>query len=152
MKELEVFTNFLRNNGMLVTRERLEIARTACDFDNIFNADDVCKHMSRRGLPVAASTVYRNLKLLRTAGVVENAVIDFSGKSGFRKIKQQKIACRIYCIDCNKELELEDPELEQQILNLCRKHEIEESGIVVRIEGRRNCNCRKRRRKNGKNS
>lgn len=142
MDQLKIFKDYLRLQGMLQTQERLEIAGAVYALDDNFSIEDLYEKVQARGLAVATSTIYRNIKLLKAAGIIEDAPEGCAGKKGFRKIQQQKICCRLHCRDCSREHRFSNAEFEQMVLEICRKYEMEEDGIVVKIEGRRRCSCK----------
>ncbi len=146
MTELDRFKTFLRQRGMLLTQERVTIAETVAKLREPFNIDNLKSRLENTGFPVSSSTLYRNIKLLAAAGLIENVTWNCSGKSIFRKLDSKPVSCTLKCIDCNCEHTVKCDELENKILDICREFRIEETGIVVRIEGRRKCNCKHNRR------
>tara|TARA_B100000609_G_C17148816_1_gene399710 strand:+ start:573 stop:1013 length:441 start_codon:yes stop_codon:yes gene_type:complete len=146
MNELDRFKTFLKQRGMLLTRERITIAETVSKLEEPFNIEKLREKLDHVGFPVSVSTLYRNIKLLAAAGLIENSSWNCSGKSTFRKLDSKPVSCTIKCIDCESEHSINSQELEKNILEICRKFRIEETGIVVRIEGRRKCNCKHKRR------
>ena len=145
MNELDRFKAFLKQRGMLLTRERIMIAETVSKLEEPFNIDKLKDQLSHDGFPVSVSTLYRNIKLLAAAGLIENSSWNCSGKNTFRKLGSKPVSCSIKCIDCDSEHTVSSQELEAIILQICRKYRIEETGIVVRIEGRRKCSCKHKR-------
>lgn len=64
---------FLAKEGMLYTRERALILESVFTREDHFSADDLLFHMRNEGIDVSRATLYRNLKLLATAGLLVEA-------------------------------------------------------------------------------
>lgn len=64
---------FLAEQGMLFTRERATILEAVYKREDHFSADDLLFHMRQDGMEVSRATLYRNLKLLCTAGLLLEA-------------------------------------------------------------------------------
>lgn len=64
---------FLAEQGMLFTRERAKILEAVYRREDHFSADDLLFHMRQDGVDVSRATLYRNLKLLSTAGLLIEA-------------------------------------------------------------------------------
>lgn len=140
MKTIEVFTDFLRDQHLSITAERLEIVRTAVQFgDRVFSVEDVHLRMKKQRFMMAKSTVYRNIKLLRSAGIVESIPDGIDGRAAFQNLDQQEISCKISCLSCGTKNNLKNEKLEELILAICAEYGVEKHGVVVRIEGRSRC-------------
>ena len=140
MDNLIVLKKFLSNQRLSVTEERLEIARTAIKFDSkSFCVDDIHSSLIQKGFNMAKSTVYRNLKLLRAAGLVEPAHKNRRNKDQYKNIIPKEVTCKICCLGCGYEEEIINQKFYDFVLDLCAQHDIEQFGVVVKIEGRKNC-------------
>ena len=138
MERINLFKTFLNKQQMSVTQERLEIARIAVGFkERFFTAEDIFEAIGQKGFIVAKSTVYRNMKLLRSAGLIEPLLISEKNKNLFRNIIPEKVTCRICCLDCDFEANFNDIKLEERVLDICKRYEVERYGVMVRIEGRK---------------
>lgn len=138
MESLDCFKNFLNKQQLSVTQERIEIAGIVIGFkERLFNVEDIYSAMNKRNFMIAKSTVYRNIKLLRSAGLVEAVLTGQKNKSLYRNIIPQSISCRLCCLDCNLEKEIQNEQLENLIFNICEKYDVEKFGVVVGIEGRK---------------
>jgi Fur family ferric uptake transcriptional regulator len=140
MHEEEILRKYLHQEKMCVTVERLEILRAATKFEGTFSADELCEKINNSGAKIVNSTVYRNLKLLCAAGLLEMVKTTSDGKSRFRRICSDKVICHLNCRRGNKERIIKSKKLEEAVLEICREKGFEEYGVVVRIEGiRKRC-------------
>jgi Fur family ferric uptake transcriptional regulator len=140
MNDEEVLRRYLHQEKMCVTAERLEIVRVAAVFEGTFSADELCEKLNASGFKMVVSTVYRNLKLLCAAGLLEMVKTTADGKSRFRRICRDKVICHLNCRRGNKERIIKNKKLEEAVLEICREKGFEEDGVVVRIEGiRKRC-------------
>ena len=138
MERINLFKTFLNKQQMSVTQERLEIARIATGFkEHFFTAEDIFAATGRNSFIIAKSTVYRNMKLLRSAGLIEPVLTSDRNKNLYRNIIPEKVTCRICCLDCGFEVSFNDDKFEEQVLEVCEKYEVEKYGVMVRIEGRK---------------
>ena len=137
MAAAERFQSYLRRRKMFYTREREEILRAVESLPPGFDADDVCARVRAHGLPMAQSTVYRNLRLLLQAGEIETVGDPLGGRHAFRRTAphtRPRIVLR--CRDSGAEGELDDLELTACLDRLCRRHGLDPVGLTVRIEVR----------------
>lgn len=142
MEDINRFKNYLQQRGMLMTQERLAIAEIVCSIDRVFDVEMLRASLDHTNYPVSVATIYRNVKLLTKAGIIENLEWDCSGKSSFRKLEFKPVLCTIKCTDCSCEHTVSNDELEKAVLQLCKEFNIEQTGVVINIKGRRKCNCK----------
>lgn len=135
---MAIFSDFLSSRKLSLTRERLELVKVICGFDDVFGVEDICRQLCALRMPMANSTVYRNIDLLRTAGIIETAQCGNSRKRNvYRRINPLQRYYQLSCLDCESTCTLEDPRLDKAILDICRQHNISPEGLTVKIEGRR---------------
>ena len=141
------FKDYLNKSGLVTTRERLMIAETVCRMDTVFNVEKLHSLLHKAGNPVSLATIYRNINLLTKAGMIENLNWSCSGKSLFRKLEPQTVSCIIECTNCDCKCVVSNYKFEQAVLQLCKAYDIEQTGIVINIKGRRKCNCKHKKEK-----
>jgi len=150
MKSIDRFKEYLSQRGLLMTQERLMIAETVCKLDTVFNIGKLHSILHCNGCPISPATIYRNIRLLTKAGLIENLNWNCSGKSLFRKLEPKPISCIIQCTDCDCECVVTNDKLEQAVLQLCKEFDMEQTGIIINIKGRRKCNCKHIKGENNK--
>ena len=140
MEKLQILKDFLTKQRLSVTEERLKIASEVIKLDrSAFSVDDIHSRLETQGFVMAKSTVYRNLKLLRSAGLVEPAHKSRKTKDIYKNIDMRKVNCKVCCLGCGLEQEVVNEKLNELVLDICAEHDIELFGVMVRIEGRKNC-------------
>lgn len=149
MDTISYFKAYLQDKKMFFTRERREIVEAIENIHEHFDVDRLIGIIGNRGFSMAPSTIYRNLRLLCAAGLIETEP-DPGGKLFFRRIDRHRPRFQIYCRDCSRGTEIDDPLLQRSIMEFCERLGFNTAGLTVRIEADkkcRNCNgsCRDRR-------
>ncbi|MEM9372461.1 MAG: transcriptional repressor [Planctomycetota bacterium] len=71
-----VFRRSLKDAGLKYTPERAQILDTIIAFDALFEADQLLEQLKGKGFRVSKATVYRTLKLLEDAGIIQRVLFD----------------------------------------------------------------------------
>src|ERR1043165_7728636 len=71
-----VFRRKLKSEGLKYTPERAQVLDTVMGFEGLFEADRVLDHVKKSGFRVSKATVYRTIKLLQEAGIIQRALFD----------------------------------------------------------------------------
>ena len=71
-----VFRRKLRSEGLKYTPERAQVLDTIVRHDGIFEADTIIEKVKGTGIRVSKATVYRTIKLLQEAGVIQRVLFD----------------------------------------------------------------------------
>lgn len=71
-----VFRRSLKDAGLKYTPERAQILDAIIAFDALFEADQLLEELKVKGFRVSKATVYRTLKLLEDAGIVQRVLFD----------------------------------------------------------------------------
>lgn len=71
-----VFRRSLRDEGLKYTPERAQILDTIIAFDGLFEAERLLDELKSNGFRVSKATVYRTLKLLEDAGIIQRVLFD----------------------------------------------------------------------------
>ena len=71
-----VFRRQLKEEGLKYTPERARILDTIIRMDTLFEADQLLEQMRDSGFRVSKATVYRTLKLLEDAGIIQQVLFD----------------------------------------------------------------------------
>src|SRR5688500_4576042 len=69
-RERDQFLQFLRDQGLRVTKERLVLLEEVYTQHGHLDADELLRALHRRGVAISRATVYRNLELLVRCGLV----------------------------------------------------------------------------------
>ncbi|MFK7885044.1 MAG: Fur family transcriptional regulator [Phycisphaerales bacterium] len=71
-----VFRRSLKDEGLKYTPERAQILDTIIALDGLFEAEQLLEQLKSKGFRVSKATVYRTLKLLEDAGIVQRVLFD----------------------------------------------------------------------------
>ena len=71
-----VFRRKLKSEGLKYTPERAQVLDTIVRHDGMFEADVVIDKVKGAGMRVSKATVYRTIKLLQEAGVIQRVLFD----------------------------------------------------------------------------
>lgn len=71
-----VFRRTLKGEGLKYTLERAQILDAVLRSEGLFHADDLIVSMKSAGLRVSKATVYRTLKLMQQAGIIQRLLFD----------------------------------------------------------------------------
>ena len=142
-REKEQFLDFIREQGMRVTRERLVL------FDEIFerhghvDAEDLLAGMRSRGVKISRATVYRNLDLLVDCGVVRKYRL---GRDRFlyEHVHGGQQHDHLVCTDCGRVAEFVSPGITALQAEICRAHQFRPDHHTLQISGLCNA-CAERR-------
>jgi len=100
---------------------------------NHFDADQLIDDMKRNGFQVSRATVYRTLTKLVDAGLLRRLEV------GLRTFYEHDYGYpqheHLYCQQCRKMIEFQDPAIEEVIQAVCRRHSFQTSGHTFIIQG-----------------
>ncbi|HMB52419.1 MAG TPA: Fur family transcriptional regulator [Thermoanaerobaculia bacterium] len=120
-RERQQFLDYLHQQGMRVTRERMVL------FDEIFarhghiDAEDLLTGMQSQGLKISRATVYRNLDLLVECGLVRKYRL---GRNHFlfEHIHAGQQHDHLVCTECGRVVEFVSPGIAALQTEICRAH------------------------------
>jgi Fur family ferric uptake transcriptional regulator len=71
-----VFRRRLRGEGLKYTPERAAVLEAVLAFEGLFQAEALIESLKRERLRVSKATVYRTIKLLQDAGIIQRVPFD----------------------------------------------------------------------------
>ena len=71
-----VFRRHLKELGQKYTPERAMILDTLIELDDVFQADQILSTLQDSGYRVSKATIYRTIKLLQDAGIIQQVLVD----------------------------------------------------------------------------
>ncbi|GJQ30049.1 MAG: transcriptional repressor [Phycisphaerae bacterium] len=71
-----VFRRKLRAEGLKYTPERAQVLDAVLGFEGLFEAERVIDAVKTSGIRVSKATVYRTIKLLQDAGIIQRVLLD----------------------------------------------------------------------------
>ena len=118
---LELFTGYLRKNGLTCTGQRRRVVELILDGPAHFDAEDLAYRVRRADAGVSRATVYRTVNHLEAAGVIRK--IDFNEAHAHYELAATGAHHEhLICVRCGKIVEFADSTLEKRIRAMAAKH------------------------------
>jgi Fur family ferric uptake transcriptional regulator len=109
---LSAFEEFLRAERLKMTGQRRHMVRAALDQKGHFTAEELYQRLVGEGESVSMATVYRGLRLLEEAGIVEGH--DFAdGQRRYEQALKREHHDHLVCVDCRAVMEVQNTEIER---------------------------------------
>ena len=105
-----VFRKHLRSEHQKFTAERAQVLDAVIQMDRVFEADELLFEMRRRGMRVSKATIYRTIKLLQDAGLIEPVLYD-SKQAHYQLAYGKPPANQMICVETGRVIEFAAPEL-----------------------------------------
>ncbi len=105
-----VFRRKLKSEGLKYTPERAQILDAIIQRDDVFQADQLLESMQKSGLRVSKATIYRTIKLLQEAGIIQQVLFD-SEQSHYQLAYGRRSGGLLVRVDTKEIIPLDVPEL-----------------------------------------
>lgn len=106
-----VFRRTLKAEGLKYTPERAQILDTVMGFDGLFEADAVLARVKGAGFRVSKATVYRTIKLLQVAGIIQRVLVDEHEQTHFQLVYGRNSQDLVIRTDTGQIVPVDVPEL-----------------------------------------
>jgi Fur family ferric uptake transcriptional regulator len=132
----EAFVEYVRREGLKVTRQRLAILETILRSERAhFNAEDLVAMVNAgRGPKASRSSVYRTLELLKDCGLLRKEMLH-DQVSHYEKTVGEEHHDHMICNACGCIIEFSSEELERLQDKLCREQGFKPESHVLHIRG-----------------
>ena len=127
-----VFRRALKGEGLKHTPERAHILDTIIRMDGLFEAEQLLEEMRAGDFRVSKATVYRTLKLLEDAGIIQRVLFDRE-QSHYQLAYGTKADALIVRVDDGTVEAVELPELAELAQRLCRERGLKPEGLRLQI-------------------
>ncbi len=128
-----VFRRTLRGEGLKYTPERANVLNVVMAFDGLFEADQVIARLKADGFRVSKATVYRTLKLLAEAGIIQRVLIDSEQAHYHLVYGEQRPRHILVRVDTNQVVELDIPEVEELVRRVCAQRGVTPASFRLHI-------------------
>ena len=119
--QCSVFRRYLRSQDLKYTPERADILDAIISEDGLFEAESLMDSMRSDDHRVSKATLYRTVKLLREAGIIQEVTID--GKQAhYQLIYGRKPIDALVCMRTGKRIEFSSEELVAIRNKICKEH------------------------------
>jgi Fur family transcriptional regulator, ferric uptake regulator len=116
-----VFRRHLKSVGQKYTPERAQILDTLVRLDDLFEAEALQRALKRDGYAISKATVYRTIKLLQDAGIIQKIVFD-SDLAHYQLSYGRRPRELLVRLDTNQVVSIEVPELAAVRDRICQQH------------------------------
>lgn len=110
---IETFRAALRRRRLAVTPQRVRIARAVLESRDHFTADGLLARLRAEGARVGRVTVYRTLKVLAEAGLVEERAFE-KGCASYERALGRPHHDHMICVSCRRIIEFESARIERE--------------------------------------
>ncbi|MDX1564397.1 MAG: transcriptional repressor [Phycisphaeraceae bacterium] len=122
-----IFRRFLKARGLKYTSERSSILDAVLGKDGLFQAEQLLFEMRRDGHRVSKATIYRTLKHLVEAGIIQQVLLD-SKQAHYQLIYGKRPTDHLVNVEDDKVIEFHSPEIVKLRDKICREHDLEPVG------------------------
>ena len=116
-----VFRRYLRSQDLKYTPERADILDAIIAEDGLFEAESIMDSMRRDGHRASKATLYRTVKLLREAGIIQEVTID-GKQSHYQLIYGRQPIDALVCMRTDKRIEFSSDEIVDIRNKICAEH------------------------------
>ena len=107
-----VFRRKLKSEGLKYTPERAQVLDTVMRQDGVFEADTILKLLKGGKVRVSKATVYRTIRLLQEAGILQRVLFDDDPEqSHFQLVYGQRPHDLLIRVDTREAVTIQVPEL-----------------------------------------
>lgn len=135
MKRVEkFFVQYLRDNNLKVTKERLMLVDELFNSGGHLDADSLLFQLRDQGKRVSRATIYRTLDLLVQCGLARKSRL---GREHYvyERVTPGKRHDHMVCTNCGRIIEFYDPELEDRQQHVCLAHRFQPTFYSLQIQG-----------------
>ncbi len=116
-----VFRRYLKSQDLKYTPERADILNAVIERDSLFEAESLMDGMRSAGYNVSKATLYRTVKLLREAGIIQEVIID-GKQSHYQVVYGRNPIGAMVCVRTGNRIEFSTDELVQWRDAICKDH------------------------------
>ncbi|MGP1347171.1 MAG: Fur family transcriptional regulator [Phycisphaerales bacterium] len=127
-----VFRRHLKSVGQKYTPERAQVLDAIIGLDDLFQADHLIEEMKRAGHRVSKATIYRTIKLLQEAGIIQQVLVN-SEHAHYQLAYGQRPRDLLILVDTDEVIPIDVPELVAIRDRICKQHNITPQGHRLQI-------------------
>ncbi len=116
-----VFRRTLKREGLKYTPERAQVLDTIIGFDGLFAAERVLDQVKSAGFRVSKATVYRTIKLLLEAGIIQRVVFEDDEQAHYQLVYGRSAQDLVIRVDTGQIIPVDAPELAALRERLCER-------------------------------
>ena len=127
-----VFRRRLKELGQKYTPERAQVLDTIIKIDDVFEAEQLQDALKKSEFRVSKATVYRTLKLLQEAGIIQQVLVD-SEQASYQLAYGRRPRDLLIRVDSNEIVRIDVPELIAIRDRICAQLGLEAQGHRLQI-------------------
>lgn len=127
-----VFRRHLKSLGQKYTPERAKVLDALIQMDDLFQADQLQEAMKSAGHRVSKATVYRTIKLLQDAGIIQQVLFD-AEHAHYQLAYGRAPRDLLIRVDTNEVIRIDVPELARIRDRICREMGLRADGHRFQI-------------------
>ncbi|MGE5236442.1 MAG: Fur family transcriptional regulator [Acidobacteriota bacterium] len=135
MKRAEkFFIQYLRDNNLKVTKERLMLLDELFNSTGHLDADSLLFQLRNQGKRVSRATIYRTLDLLVQCGLARKSRL---GREHYvyERVTPGKRHDHMVCTGCGRIIEFYDADLDERQREVCLEHNFRPTFYSLQIQG-----------------
>jgi Fur family ferric uptake transcriptional regulator len=135
MKRAEkFFVQYLRDNNLKVTKERLMLLEELFNSTGHLDADSLLFQLRNQSKRVSRATIYRTLDLLVQCGLARKSRL---GREHYvyERVTPGKRHDHMVCTGCGRIIEFYDADLDERQREVCLEHNFRPSFYSLQIQG-----------------
>lgn len=122
-----IFRRFLKNQGLKFTTERAIILDAVLAKQGVFEVDQLMYEMRQEGHRVSKATIYRTIKHLVEAGIIQEVLLD-SRQAHYQLVYGREPADHLVVVDTDEIIEFNDEALIELRDRICAEHGLQAVG------------------------
>lgn len=127
-----VFRRKVKAEGLKYTPERARVLDAVVRIDGVFDAEELVDSLKASTSRVSKATVYRTLRLLQDAGIVQRVMLD-QDQPRYQLVYGSRPRDVVIRMDTGEIIEINVPELLAMREEICRAHGLEPRGHRLQI-------------------
>jgi Fur family ferric uptake transcriptional regulator len=127
-----VFRRKLKSEGLKYTPERAQVLDAIIRMDGLFEAEGLLDALRAGGQRVSKATVYRTIRLLQDAGIIQRILFD-EDQAHYQLVYGRKPNDLLIRLDSRRAEEIYLPEVVQLVERVCRERGLEPRGHRLQI-------------------
>lgn len=133
-EQLAVFSSYLRENGLRMTRQRETIVRTFLTSEGHLSTEELYERVKQVDPRIGYATVFRTLKALTDCGLARETDLA-DGRTRFEHHYRHPQHHHIVCVECNRTIEFFSPEFESLLQEIVGQYDFEPLRVRFQIFG-----------------
>lgn len=122
-----ILRRFLKNQGLKFTTERALILDAVLNKEGVFEVEELAYEMRQAGHRVSKATIYRTVKHLVEAGLIEEVLLD-ARQAHYQVSYGREPPDHILNLETDQIIEFHSPELRELRDRICAEHGLKSAG------------------------